>query len=187
MITGPGHVNPRRVSTPGPLVPAPPGRVRRAGVVRVAIRFKGGVEPLWLQAQAVPSATLVPCLSPLAGRLDGRQCGRQRRPIPGHPRPQPGRPRCRRTTAERRLRPGRHARGAIGTARRTALPTDREHTQRLLRHLVRPVPRWLRDNARPERRLRPTHQARRSALLGQRSSSLALVRWRCSRTPSGEP
>jgi hypothetical protein len=65
VITGPGHVNPRRVSTPGPLVPAPPGRVRRAGVVRVAIRFKGGVEPLWLQAQAVPSATLVPCLSPL--------------------------------------------------------------------------------------------------------------------------
>ena len=40
-------------------------------------------EPLWLQAQAIPTASLVPVCTP-AGRLDGRQCGGQRRSIRDH-------------------------------------------------------------------------------------------------------
>jgi tRNA A-37 threonylcarbamoyl transferase component Bud32 len=43
------------------------------------------LEPLWLLAQSVPSASLVPLRGVPAARLDGGQRGRQRRPLGHHP------------------------------------------------------------------------------------------------------
>ena len=62
-----------------------------------------------------------------AGRLDGRQCGGQRRSIRDHPRPRPGRRRPRRghVQVQRRLRRHRGGRGAVSTGWRATLPTDR--------------------------------------------------------------
>ena len=45
------------------------------------------LEPLWLMAQSVPSASLVPCVRVPAARLDGRERGSQRRPLGHHPGP----------------------------------------------------------------------------------------------------
>ena len=49
------------------------------------------LEPQWLEAQSVPSASLVPCLRSLTSRLDAEQRDRQQRPVGAHPRQRPGR------------------------------------------------------------------------------------------------
>jgi membrane-associated phospholipid phosphatase/tRNA A-37 threonylcarbamoyl transferase component Bud32 len=94
-----------------------------------------------------------------ADRVDGRRRGRQRRPLGAGPRPRPGRQRRGRGTADRRLRPGRRDRGALDAARGTALPAHGPAARRVLRHLVRPVHRRMRDlpaalDDRPERGFR---------------------------------
>ena len=62
-----------------------------------------------------------------AGRLDGRQCGGQRRSIRDHRQPRPGRRRPRRghVQVQRRLRRHSGGRGAVSTGWRATLPTDR--------------------------------------------------------------
>ena len=50
------------------------------------------MEAMWLQAQAVPTAALVPCVAPLARGMVVPNPDRERRTIDDHPRSRPGRP-----------------------------------------------------------------------------------------------
>ena len=84
------------------------------------------LEPLWLQAQSVPSATLVPCVRSLpAGWTVANVAVNDGRSVItlNHDRAGTG---AGRGAADRRLRPDRGGRGAIGGSRRAALPADRE-------------------------------------------------------------
>ena len=49
------------------------------------------LEPQWLEAQSVPSASLVPCLRSLPAGWTLEQRDRQQRPVGAHPRQRPGR------------------------------------------------------------------------------------------------
>ena len=96
------------------------------------------LEPLWLQAQAVPSATLVPCLRALpAGWTVANVAVNNGRSVVtlNHDRAGTG-------AVEVRLTAACDPAGAVevpsAPAGRAALPTDRADTQRLLRGLVRP-------------------------------------------------
>jgi tRNA A-37 threonylcarbamoyl transferase component Bud32 len=114
-------------------------------------------EPLWLEAQSVPSASLVPCAR--AARLAAGRRQRPQRVVPDHPQPRPGRRARHGGSAQRHLRPGRGGRAALAVPGRPPLPADRAPGRRLQRHLARPVPGRLRDlpaavDGRPRRPVR---------------------------------
>ena len=101
------------------------------------------LEPLWLMAQSVPSASLVPCvqLLPVGWSVAEVAVNNGRSVLTlNHDRAGDRRPR---RAADRRLCPDRGGRGAVPDSRRTALPENRVAHRRVQRHLVRPVPRWL--------------------------------------------
>ena len=78
-------------------------------------------EPLWLQAQSVPSASVVPCLRPLPPGWDVRQRQRQKRLVAAHPQPRPGRHPRAGHPAHRDLRPRQRDPAARQPARRATL------------------------------------------------------------------
>ena len=76
-----------------------------ATITPLATRSPGcdELEPLWLEAQSVPSASLVPCVAITARRLDARRRQRPERLVQVHPRPRSRRRAGAGRTADRRL------------------------------------------------------------------------------------
>ena len=124
----------------------PPRTARTKTLAEVDNLACTDLEPLWLQAQAVPSASLVPCVQPPARRLVARRGDRQRRPVGDRPAPRPGRRRGGGGPADRRLRHRAGGRGGLGTGRGPPLPAGRAPGAVVHRGAVRRLPRGLCDH-----------------------------------------
>ena len=123
------------------------------------------LEPLWLMAQSVPSASLVPCVRslPVGWTVAEVAVNNGRSLITlDHDRAGDGALVVRLTAA---CDPERRGGGAVRDGGRAPLPANRVAHRRVRRHLVRPVPRWLcHQPAAPDER--PQRGVRRPGATG---------------------
>ena len=105
------------------------------------------MEPMWLQAQAVPTAELVPCVALLARGLVVPAADRQQRAIDDHRRSRPRRLEGDRPALRRLVRRHRRDRGRRRRPRRPSLRARPGRRHRHHPHVVRGVPGRLRDRA----------------------------------------